>query len=175
MQMKTETRQRAVPPHVKRRLTEAVKRARKRLDELESTVQLEKDANDAIKRVRDIVGTEAYKEGQLTPFGHRVNALNGKLEMAIVNSEKVDVADWLRNMISGPTPKTRKSGVKDNRAVVVRAQDHIRYLAGNTERNKETVRKRLKLIGLEEKVDEITDAMKPIARLFDQYVKAGNF
>lgn len=157
-----------VPANAKRRLTNAIKRARERLAEVDTTAQLEKEANEALQKVREIVGTEEH--GKLTPFGHMGSRLNGKLDQAILSSETFDAIHMLKAMASG-SQEGRKSPLKDNRALVLRARDHVRYLAGNTKTNKDTLKSRLALVGKADKVDAVTDAMRPVSALFDKYVR----
>ena len=161
-----------VPTAAKRRLTKAVQQARVKLEELDNTVQLEQEALEAMKLARTIVGTECFNKGKISPFGHRTEDMNGRLDLALIKGE--DILGCLRAMMRGNQAR-RKRKAKDNRTLVLRAQDHVRYLSGRTKTSRKVIRQRLAKIGKADKADQLMETMKPVAKMFDAYVKAGNY
>jgi hypothetical protein len=169
---------RLVPGTAKRALTLVAGKAEKKVQKTVKTVtQQEQDALESVKQCIDIVGTELHKEGKLTPFGHMVNRQNGKFDMAIIEmakTGKLDFGSLVRKVQEGDQTG-RRSSLEDNKAMVLRVQDHCHWLAGRTHGSLIGFPKRLSKVGKEKDAKMIMGLMFGFSELFDEYVRACEF
>jgi len=154
-----------------RRITVGTKKARKDMAEVPANAVVEESAVMGVMYLRELLGTETLNNGKLSPFGHQATATNGLFDRAILASDTVDFAQWIKFVIQND-PKTRKSDVNDNNALLKRLGSHLKTLAGT---KKNSLDKALARVGKADLLDEVHGLCAPLLVLFNDYVDAGSY
>ena len=148
---------------LKRMATSAVKKAHESNPAMGA---IEADAMVSLQAVRDMCGTE--QNGNLSVFGNRMHGMSGRLDQALMKHDITDFATILAEVAKGEN-HARRSAPTDHIKLVTHALNHLKRCSGNGINSAKNFAKPLANVGMNHRVDELSNLMAPILLCAQEY------
>ena len=155
-----------------RRIGTATNKVDKAFADDKAMAHIKTEALAGIAVIRNLTGTKLLNNGKLSPFGHMAEMQNGLIDREIIKCvETIDFAAMIKS-VAKANPKSRKSDVDDNTAMLKRLDEHIAFMAGQTATGRRKFPTVLAKLGLEKHIETIMNSFVPFRTYFHEYVKA---